>query len=282
VQHHAAHASALLGEQAAQVRDSHLVFTWDGVGYGDDRTLWGGEALHGVPGRWRRVASMRPFRLPGGEKAGREPWRSALSLAWETGADSLAMKLMDSLESKPAASSTYALLYQAWQKNLNTPVSTAVGRLFDAAAALTGRCLTASFEGQAPMWLEAVADETAEPVQLPLLEQSDGLLRTDWQPLVTCLGDERIPVNQRAAIFHASMAEALVNQALRVREGHAVRAVGLCGGVFQNRRLTEECVRRLEEKGFEVLLGERLPVNDAGLSFGQVVEYVSLERCYAG
>ncbi len=282
VQHHAAHASALLGEQAAQVRDSHLVFTWDGVGYGDDRTLWGGEALYGVPGRWQRVASMRPFRLPGGEKAGREPWRSALSLAWETGADSLAIKLMDSLESKPAASSTYALLYQAWQKNLNTPVSTAVGRLFDAAAALTGRCLTASFEGQAPMWLEAVADDTAEPVHLPLLEQSDGLLRTDWQPLVTCLGDERIPVNQRAAIFHASMAEALVNQALRVREGHAVRAVGLCGGVFQNRRLTEECVSRLEEKGFEVLLGERLPVNDAGLSFGQVVEYVSLERCYAG
>jgi hydrogenase maturation protein HypF len=277
VQHHAAHASALLGEQAAQAQDSHLVFTWDGLGYGDDGTLWGGEALYGVPGRWRRVASMRPFRLPGGEKAGREPWRSALSLAWETGADNLAMKLIDCLESKPDASSSYALLYQAWQKNLNTPTSTAVGRLFDAAAAFTGRCLTASFEGQGPMWLEAVADETAEAVRLPLLEQSDGLLRTDWQPLLKCLGDEQIPVSERAAIFHTSMAEALVNQALRVREGHAVQAVGLCGGVFQNRRLTEECVSRLEQEGFEVLLGERLPVNDAGLSFGQVVEYVS--RC---
>jgi len=282
VQHHAAHASALLGERAAQVRDSHLVFTWDGLGYGDDRTLWGGEALYGVPGRWRRVASMRPFRLSGGEKAGREPWRSALSLAWETGADSQAMKLIDSLESKPNASSSYALLHQAWQKNINTPISTAVGRLFDAAAALTGRCLTASFEGQGPMWLEAVADEKAHPISLPLLEQSDGLLRTDWQPLVNCLGDERIPVSERAAIFHSSMAEALVNQALRVREGHAVRAVGLCGGVFQNRRLTEECVSRLEHKGFAVLLGERLPVNDAGLSFGQIIEYVSLERSYAG
>jgi hydrogenase maturation protein HypF len=282
VQHHAAHASALLGERAAQVQDSHLVFTWDGLGYGDDGTLWGGEALYGVPGRWRRVASMRPFRLPGGEKAGREPWRSALSLAWETGADNLAMKLIDCLESKPDASSSYALLYQAWQKNLNTPTSTAVGRLFDAAAAFTGRCLTASFEGQGPMWLEAVADETAEAVRLPLLEQSDGLLRTDWQPLLKCLGDEQIPVSERAAIFHTSMAEALVNQALRVREGHAVQAVGLCGGVFQNRRLTEECVSRLEQEGFEVLLGERLPVNDAGLSFGQVVEYVSLERSYAG
>ncbi|MGI9320178.1 MAG: carbamoyltransferase HypF [Thiogranum sp.] len=282
VQHHAAHASALLGEQAAQLRDRHLVFTWDGVGYGDDRTLWGGEALYGVPGQWRRVASMRPFRLSGGEKAGREPWRSAVSLAWETGADSLAMKLIDSLGSRSIASSSYSLLLQAWQKNLNTPTSTAVGRLFDAAAALTGRCLTASFEGQGPMWLEAVAGETAEPISLPLLEQSDGLLRTDWRPLLECLGDEQIPVSERAAIFHTSMAEALVNQALRVREGHAVRAVGLCGGVFQNRRLTEECVSRLEQKGFEVLLGERLPVNDAGLSFGQVVEYVSLERSYAG
>ncbi|MEN8764096.1 MAG: carbamoyltransferase HypF [Thiogranum sp.] len=275
VQHHAAHASALLGEQAAQVQARHLVFTWDGVGYGDDGTLWGGEALYGVPGQWRRVASMRPFRLSGGEKAGREPWRSAVSLAWECGADSLAMKLIDSLGAQPGAPSSYELLYQAWQKNLNTPTSTAVGRLFDAAAALTGRCVTASFEGQGPMWLEAVADGPADPVNLPLLEQSDGLLCTDWQPLVKCLGDEQIPVSKRAAIFHTTMAEALVDQALRVREGHALQTVGLCGGVFQNRRLTEECVSRLEQQGFTVLLGERLPVNDAGLSFGQLVEYLS-------
>jgi len=278
VQHHAAHASALLGEQVEPVQEKHLVFTWDGVGYGDDGTLWGGEALYGVPGRWRRVASMRSFRLPGGEKAGREPWRSALSLAWETGADTVAMKVIDALQANPVTASSYALLHQAWQKSLNTPSSTAVGRLFDAAAALTGLCLSASYEGQGPMWLEAVADEMADPVSLPLIEQSDGLLRTDWQPLLRHLLDERTPVSRRAAIFHASMAEALVRQALRVRERHAVQAVGLCGGVFQNRRLTEDCVSRLEQNGFDVLLGERLPVNDAGLSFGQVVEYLSRHK----
>ena len=224
------------------------------------------------------MASLRSFRRPGGEKAGREPWRSALSLAWETGADTVAMKVIDAVEANPVTSSSYALLHQAWQKSLNTPSSTAVGRLFDAAAALTGLCLSASYEGQGPMWLEAVADDTADPVSLPLLEQSDGLLRTDWQPLLKTLVDEQTPVSRRAAIFHASMAEALVRQALRVRERRAVRAVGLCGGVFQNRRLTEDCVSRLEQNGFDVLLGERLPVNDAGLSYGQVVEYLSRHK----
>jgi hydrogenase maturation protein HypF len=287
VQHHAAHASALIGEEMA-CNQGMLVFTWDGVGYGDDGTLWGGEALYGRPGQWQRVASMRPFRLPGGEKAGRAPWRSAVALAWEVGADALAKKLVDAAHRDGNAIDAHTLLYQAWQKNLNTPTTTAAGRLFDAAAALTGLCLHASYEGQGPMWLEAIAAESAESLVLPLHEQPDGLLRSDWRPLVACLLDEQISVHERAAIFHESMAETVLQQAIRVRASRSVQTVGLCGGVFQNRRLTEACVKRLENHGFEILLGERLPVNDAGLSFGQVVDYAAshnadrVKRGYAG
>ena len=274
VLHHAAHASALLADNDCDA-DGNLVFTWDGVGLGDDGTLWGGEALYGHAGHWRRVASWRPFRLPGGEKAGREPWRSALSLAWELGEERLASRLFDSAMGSAAdPGGGYALLQQAWRKRLNAPPTSAVGRLFDAAAALCGLCLQASFEGQGPMQLEALADSAGEALPLPLAERADGVLESDWGPLFAWLAaSAERPAAQRAAVFHDTLAEALLQQTLAVAASRAVDNVGLCGGVFQNRRLAEACVQRLETHGFRVLLGERLPVNDASLSFGQVVEY---------
>ncbi|MCO6413538.1 MAG: carbamoyltransferase HypF [Thiogranum sp.] len=278
VQHHAAHASALIAEGGELDGSASLVFTWDGVGYGDDGTLWGGEALLGAPGNWQRVASMRPFRLPGADKAGREPWRSAVALAWETGADTCARSLIQRAVPDAGERDLAQLLQQAWRKSLNTPQSSAVGRLFDAAAAFTGVCLNASFEGQGPMWLETLATLAMEPVALDLRDGGDGILRTDWQLLAQAMMDDSRTVAERASLFHVSMAEALLQQALAVRAAHGVERVGLCGGVFQNRCLTEACVTRLQQHGFDVRLGERLPVNDAGISFGQVVEYASTRR----
>jgi len=129
--HHHAHASALAAEH--HHFEPMLVFTWDGTGYGEDGTLWGGEGLFGAPGSWQRVSSFRPFRLPGAELAAREPWRSALALCWEIGAD---------WTECPAET---GLLNLAWQKQLNSPLSSSVGRLFDAAAALTGLVHYADF-----------------------------------------------------------------------------------------------------------------------------------------
>ncbi|MGB8077491.1 MAG: carbamoyltransferase HypF, partial [Gallionella sp.] len=143
VQHHHAHASALAFEGGLD--KTWLTFTWDGVGFAEDETLWGGEALHGKPGAWQRVASFKPFRLPGGERAGREPWRSAAALCWESGLE-WHSDLRDAV-----------LLKSAWEHGLNAPVTTAAGRLFDAASSLLGLIDTASYEGQGPMLLEAVA-----------------------------------------------------------------------------------------------------------------------------
>ncbi len=257
--HHHAHASALAGESSPA--GPGLVFTWDGVGYGEHGALWGGETLLGRPGAWRRVGRMRPFRLPGGEKAAREPWRGALGICWEVGAQ------------WPACPRDAALLHQAWQKGLNSPLTTAVGRLFDAAAALTGILHAASFEGQGPMYLEAACGQDALPTVLPVAITQDGLLETDWQPLLAMLMDGAQSIGRRSGVFHASMAGAILDQAIALREQHEFSYVGLTGGVFQNRILTEQAVSLLEENGLEVKLPKRIPVNDAGISFGQVIEY---------
>jgi hydrogenase maturation protein HypF len=255
VWHHHAHASALAWEFPGV--EDWIVFAWDGVGLGEDLSLWGGEAFTGAPGRWRRAASFRPFRLPGGDRAGREPWRAAAALLWETGAGA------------PFAPSP---LHQAWSARLNSPATSAVGRLFDAAASLCGICTHASFEGEAPMRLEAAVTTTGDALPLPLAQDALGVWRTDWEPLLPMLGDETRPLGERAACFHASLARALVEQAKRLREVHGTCAVGLTGGVFQNRVLAEAAIRMLRDAGFEPHLPQRLPLNDAGLSFGQIIE----------
>jgi hydrogenase maturation protein HypF len=256
--HHYAHAAALAGEHPDV--GSWLVFAWDGTGYGADGTLWGGETLYGAPGRWQRVGHMRPFHLPGGEKAGREPWRSAASLCWETG----------TVWKQCPEDVTVA--HHAWQRRLNSPQTTAVGRLFDAAAALTGLNYRSDYEGQGPMMLEAACTGAGQFVPLPLRRNKQALWETDWAPLLPLLLDEHRTVAERAGAFHTTLAHALLAQARAVRAERGELTVGLGGGVFQNRVLAELTRQLLWENGFDVRLAERLPCNDAGISYGQVIE----------
>ncbi|MDJ0813930.1 MAG: carbamoyltransferase HypF [Woeseiaceae bacterium] len=258
VWHHAAHASALAAELGSDERQ--LVFTWDGVGLGEDGTLWGGEALLGRPGDWRRVCSLQTFRLPGGDKAGREPWRSAAAMHWACG--------------KPWADcpDSDGLAYTAWQKNLNCVETSAVGRVFDAAAALVLGRTHVSFEAEGPMHLEAICQASAAPIGMPLEKDDTGTWRADWRPLLDMLGDDNQSAALRAEVFHSSMAQLVLDQARAVRDEHGVSVVGLSGGVFQNRVLTDGAIELLRGDGFEVLLPSILPVNDAGLSYGQAAE----------
>lgn len=260
--HHHAHAAVLAGEYP-EVKD-WLVFTWDGVGYGEDGSLWGGEGLYGRPGEWQRLCSWRPFNLPGGDQVARQPWRSAAALCWETGIP---------FEQVPEQST---LLRQAWQQRLNTAKSSAMGRLFDAAAALIGICQQASYEGQAPMWLEHAASQgQAEKMALPLARDEAGVWRSDWQPLLGMLQDNTCSAVDRAHSFHASVAQALVDQACAVHEAQREFAVGLCGGVFQNKILTEMVYQQLSQCGFAVYIPQHIPMNDGGLCYGQVIEYAA-------
>ena len=265
VLHHHAHAGALAAE--IETDGPLLVFAWDGVGYGGDGSLWGGETFLGRPGSWQRVASFRPFRLPGGERAGREPWRSAAALCWDAGID------------WPACPDPGGLARGAWEKRLNTPETSAVGRLFDAAAALTGLCLHASYEGEGPMRLEAAAGESvpADAGGLPLAADADGVLRADWRPLLQPLADAGRPVAERAALFHETLARTAGAVFRAVSAVHDIAAVGATGGVLQNRRLADRMQALFAAAGTPLQLPARLPANDACIAFGQVIEQAAAD-----
>ena len=257
VLHHHAHSSALVTEHG--VGSPALVFAWDGVGYGGDGTLWGGEAFVGRPGAWRRVASLRTFRLPGGDAAGREPWRSAAALAWETGLD-CQVPVPD------------PIVREAWFRGINAPTSSAAGRVFDALSAVVLGVGETSFEGQGPMWLEARACDAGDHPSLPIAADADGIDRIDWAPLLPWCGDGGRSVEARASAVHLALADAIVRVAERERARSGVEVAGLTGGVFQNRLLATLAGRGLEARGFRVLMAQRVPCNDGGLSYGQVAE----------
>ncbi len=311
VLHHHAHASALAGEH--DLYSPMLVFTWDGVGLGADWTLWGGETFLGEPGNWRRVASLRPFRLAGGERASRSPWRSAAALCWELG------KELPGYPVDPLART-------AWESHLNCPQTSSIGRLFDGAAALVLGLCDASYEGQGPMMLEAAADANVgvtrrlddsarvsgsaglDPKALPVYCEPTGLMRIDWAPLVTALLDiaaERVRKSSvhsevalrdaqslrdpevsgfakstrwAAAMVHDTLAATILSIALAQRESTGVNVVGLTGGVFQNARLTELAADLLTPRGFTVCLATQIPCGDGGLSYGQIIEAVGAKR----
>ena len=263
VYHHSAHASAAYYE--CKTDENIMVFTWDGTGYGEDGTLWSGEALHGKPGDWKRAASIRPFYIPGGDMAGKQPWRSAAAVCWELGVEFNHASLMD-------FSSDLPLLKQAWHKKINSPQTTSIGRLFDAAAALCGVCSVASYEGQGPMELEALANKLNTHIELPL-NKINGCYVADWEPLILALLTTSSSRSEQSSLFHHSLAVMLLQQARAIRNDYATNIVSFSGGVFQNKVLTESAISLLEADGFRVCLAEEIPLNDAGISFGQLIEY---------
>ena len=262
VQHHHAHVAACVAEHG--LTGPVLGLAWDGAGLGADGVLWGGEALVVDGAGFRRVAHLRPFRLPGGERAMREPRRSALGVAYEVFGQ-------DAPDVVPVAfgSGERRVLVAMLARGVNAPWTTSVGRLFDAVAGLTGIRGVAGFEGQAAMEVEYAADAVvASPYPLPLGPGEPAVV--DWEPLVRTLLDDRAggaPVNVMAARFHAALAELAV--AVAVRTG--LPRIVLSGGCFQNARLAAGVRDRLEANGFEVRSPHRYPPNDGGLSLGQAV-----------
>ena len=259
VLHHHAHASALFLEYS--IEKPWLVFTWDGTGLGQTNQLWGGEAFYGTAGDWCRVASFKPFRLPGGDLASRQAWRSAAAMCWQSG------KTFES----PADQS---LVKQAWEKNINCTHSSSVGRLFDAAAALTGVASEYSYEGQGPMQLEALCGDSKPANPLPISCDND-LFIADWTPLLATLGNADLSQQQRANDFHETLAATLVEQAEAIRKTHGDFVVGLTGGVFQNKYLTELITDKLQQQGFDYYLNKTIPLNDGGISAGQIMEVLA-------
>jgi hydrogenase maturation protein HypF len=269
VQHHHAHLAACLAENSA--RGPALGVTWDGTGYGLDGTVWGGEFLLGDAANFRRVAHLRPFRLPGGEAAVKEPRRIALALLWELyGATALEQTGLAPIQSlRPAER---RLLGQMLDRGVNSPVTTSAGRLFDGVASLLGLAQQVSFEGQAAMALEFMADAhvgEAYPIVIGQAPATGAPLVLDWQPMLAAmLADLERGLDRAvmAARFHNALVEAIVEVAQRIGEPR----IALAGGCFQNRLLTERVTLRLRQAGYEVLLHRQVPPNDGSISLGQI------------
>lgn len=269
VQHHHAHLVSCLAENGAE--GPALGVTWDGTGLGTDGTVWGGEFLLGDSAGFSRAATLRTFRLPGGDAAVKEPRRPALAMLLEL----LGEEALERGDLVPVASFTEkerALLARMVATGTRSPVTTSAGRLFDAVAALVGLHPRAGFEGQAAMALEALADpgeRGAYPFPL-LLPVGDGPATLDWGPLLLALledGGKGVSAALRSARFHNALVDGIAAVA---REAGSPR-VALSGGCFQNRLLLERTRARLAGEGFEVLTHRLVPPNDGGIALGQVL-----------
>ncbi|SKA34964.1 hydrogenase maturation protein HypF [Enhydrobacter aerosaccus] len=267
VQHHVAHIAACLGEHGLE--PPALGVAWDGTGYGPDGTVWGGEFIHLTKGRWHRVASLRPFRLSGGDAAAREPRRSALGLLYAAfGEKAFSMTDLPPVATYTAAE--LAILGTAMARGINAPSTSSVGRLFDAFASLCDLQQRTSYEGQAAQRFEALTGGGI-PYDLPIRAGADAAapFLVDWHPaLEAMLADRHKPADPSAvsAALHGGLVRAIVEVARQVGEHRVV----LTGGCFQNVRLTEAAVSALQEAGFTPLWHQRIPPNDGGIALGQV------------
>jgi len=268
VPHHLAHVLACMVDNALQ--DPVLGVAWDGTAYGGDGTIWGGEFLVVDTARFRRVAHLRPFRLPGGEAAVREPRRAALGLLHAIGGDTA----LANTDLPPVAAFTTrerAILATMLTRDVNAPLTSSAGRLFDAVAALLGLCQVSNFEGEAAMAVEFAAGRARGTVTLPpaVVRETTGPLVIDWQPPLTALIEQRLAGSAPeplAAALHDALSAAIVEVAGRV----GLQRVALTGGCFQNAILTERTVDRLRAAGFAPYWHHRIPPNDGGLAVGQV------------
>jgi hydrogenase maturation protein HypF len=273
VQHHYAHILSCMAEN--ELEPPVLGISWDGTGYGSDGTIWGGEFLLVTKDHFERTACLRTFTLPGGEKAVKEPRRSALGLLYEIWGDTL-FERNDLAPLQAFSESELKIIRSMLHKKINVPVTSSAGRLFDAVASLVNLRQLMRFEGQAAMELEFHLQPgfSGKPYSFRIVKAKKiGVLARffiDWEPMVREILEDvkkKTPVADISMNFHNTLAEMGVAAA---REAGCAR-IALSGGCFQNKYLTERMVQRLTEEGFSPYWHQRVPPNDGGISLGQIV-----------
>lgn len=269
VQHHHAHIAAVMAERGWPLDGGTVIgIALDGLGLGEDGTIWGAEILLCDYRTSHRLARLKPIPLAGGDAANREPWRVLLAhLDAALGVDAVPADLFEGL---PAAT-----LRTMIARGINAPLASSAGRLFDAMAALLGLAPSRlGFEGEAAMALQALAEAAPDDLPpYPFARTDKGeLIEVDPAPMWrTALGDliGGTAPTIIARRFHAGMAAAFADLAISLAVQHGAKAVALSGGVFQNALLLEIFLRRFAGTGLDVLTPEQVPANDGGLAFGQ-------------
>jgi hydrogenase maturation protein HypF len=278
VQHHHAHAAAVMAENG--VSEKVLAVVCDGVGYGADGTSWGGELLAADLSSFERLAHLRPMLLPGGDAAAKDCRRCGVALLHQAFGDGFA--------EHPAAGTLFpdsqerSVIATMLARRFNTAISSGAGRVFDGVAALLGVCSRNTYEAEAAMTLESLASEApdVEDEENLFVLRGDGPVSIDLSPLILSLLEGMDSGAQRssmAALFHRQFARAWEKIVIREAQRTGLNIVALSGGVFCNQILTQSLSRRLQSRGLRVLRHRLVPPNDGGLALGQAA--IANSRC---
>lgn len=264
VQHHHAHIAAAMAE--FNLDEPVLGVCWDGTGLGTDGNIWGGEFLYADLNSFERFSHFEYLPLPGGDKAAFEPWRMAVSYLYQVYGDGfldIKIPFIQYLKQKEELE----LVLQSIDRKLNTPLSSAAGRLFDAVAALTNTCQLNSFHAEAPMKLEAMIDKSVQ--ECYRWEHSGDI---SFSPVIRTMVEDlraEVPVSAISAKFHNTLISVIHTEVRKMKDKYGTQKVILSGGVFQNKYLLEETEKRLADD-FKVFSPHLIPANDAGIALGQL------------
>jgi len=264
IQHHHAHIASCMAEN--RLDEPVIGISFDGTGYGADGTIWGGEFLIASLGDFTRYTYLDPVALPGGDAAVREPWRTAFSYLYKyfgNNFDFMSLPVFNQ-----AGSEKLKLLADMLDKNINSPLSSGAGRLFDAVSALLGLCTIEKFDSEAPLRLEsAIVKKTGE--YYPYTAGGQVVFR---EMFISILDDIRTGNSSMVPVkFHNTLAKVILDVSVQIRLETSIKKVVLSGGCFQNKYLLERTSDLLREKSFNVYTNNKVPSNDGGVSLGQVV-----------
>lgn len=263
VQHHIAHILSVIAEY--DLREPLLGVAFDGAGFGEDKTIWGGEFFLADEKNIKRFAHLRTFRLPGGESSFKDIYKSAFGVLYEIYGKDIFNYLPEKISEKD-----FQVLKKMLEQKINSPVCSSVGRLFDAVAAVLGIRQIVSYEGQAAMELEFLINEiiSDESYKIEIVKMKNTML-LDWKEMFTHIikdKKENVSLNMISVKFHNALVNAIVNVAKLSGEKNVV----LSGGCFQNKYLLENTILKLRDNGFNVFWNKEVPANDGGISLGQI------------
>lgn len=267
IQHHKSHILSVIAENG--IEEPVLGIAWDGAGFGEDKTIWGGEFFTADKKGIERIANLKTFRLPGGESSFKEIYKSAVGVLFEIYGNDTYKYLADNESEKD-----YKILLQMINNKINSPVCSSVGRLFDAVASILNIRQRVSFEGQAAMELEYLLEDydLDESYKCKIIKNENGIFILDWSNMIKEILEEKnknISKNIISLKFHNALVNSIVEISKLVNE----KNIALSGGCFQNKYLLEKSILKLRENGFNVFWNKEVPANDGGISLGQIAYF---------
>jgi hydrogenase maturation protein HypF len=265
IQHHHAHIASCMTEHGLLGNSEVIGIAFDGTGYGDDGAIWGGEILLAKYANYERVYHLCYVPMPGGDKAIREPWRIAIAWMQKAGLElDQVPQITEAIDSKELE-----IVRQQMQFGINSPLTSSMGRLFDAVASLSGVRNTVNYEAQAAIELEALIakDETGcyeISIENGIIDPSP-MIQSVVKDVRAGVGTARI-----SAKFHNSISNVVVDICGKLRDAREISTVVLSGGVWQNMALSQQVVSRLRDVGFTTYVHRQAPTNDGGIALGQL------------